>query len=102
MTFVASLAAKGLLHEDMENIWDCCVVGNISENIWQLHAQALVLLVLPQKSNMLPDLSTSGGNCEYGRQVRMEIGHVGTEGVAVTPQHCGYAQAYFKVLSRQT
>ena len=57
VTFVAPLAAIGLVREDMENAWDCCVVGNISENTWQLDAPALVLVVLPQKSNLLPDLS---------------------------------------------
>ena len=59
LTFVAPLAAIGLVRGDMENAWDCCVVGNISENTWQLHAPALMLLVLPRKSNMLPDLSAS-------------------------------------------
>ena len=58
-TFVAPLAAIGLVHGDMENELYCCVVRNISANSWRLHAQALLLLVLPQKSNMLPDLSAS-------------------------------------------
>ena len=60
-TFVAPLAAIGLVRGDMENALDCCVVGNISANSWWLHAPALLLLVLPRKSNMLPDLSASGG-----------------------------------------
>ena len=57
LTFVAPLAAIGLVRGDMENALDCCVVGNISANSWRLHAPALLLLVLPRKSNMLPDLS---------------------------------------------
>ena len=28
MTFVAPLAAIGLVCGDLENAWDCCVVGN--------------------------------------------------------------------------
>ena len=44
---------------DMQSELDCCVVGNISANSWRLHAPALLLLVLPQKSNMMPDLSAS-------------------------------------------
>ena len=59
--FVAPLAAIGLVRGDMENALDCCVVGNISANSWRLNAPALLLLVLPQKSNMLPDLSASVG-----------------------------------------
>ena len=59
LTSVAPLAAIRLVHGDMENAWDCCVVGNISEITWRLHAPALVLLVLPQKSIILPDLSAS-------------------------------------------
>ena len=62
MTFLISvspLAAIGLVHGDMENALDCCVVGNISEITWRLHAPALVLLVLPQKLIILPDLSAS-------------------------------------------
>ena len=58
-TFVAPLAAIGLVRGDMENALDCCVVENISANSWRLHAPALLLLVLPRKSNMLPDLSAS-------------------------------------------
>ena len=58
-TFAATLAAIGLVRGDMENALDCCVVGNISVNSWWLHAPALLLLVLPRKSNMLPDLSAS-------------------------------------------
>ena len=53
----------------MENAWDCCVAGNISEKTWWLQAPALLLLVLPQKSNVLPDLSASeqllAGELEY-------------------------------------
>ena len=49
LTFVAPLAATGLVRGDMENELNCCVVGNISANSWWLHATALVLLVLPQK-----------------------------------------------------
>ena len=56
---MAPLAAIGLVRGDMENALDCCVVGNISANSWWLHAPALLLLVLPRKSNMLPDLSAS-------------------------------------------
>ena len=59
-TFVAPLAAIGLVRGDMEIELDCCVVGNISANSWWLQAPALLLLVLPRKSNMLPDLSASG------------------------------------------
>ena len=59
LTFVAPLAAKGLVRGDMENALESCVVGNISANSWRLHAPALLLLVLPQKSNMFPDLSAS-------------------------------------------
>ena len=33
-TFVAPLAAIGLVCGDMENALDCCVVGNISANSW--------------------------------------------------------------------
>ena len=58
-TFVAPLAAIGLVHGDIENELNCCVVGNISANSWRLHTPALLLLVLPRKSNMLPDLSAS-------------------------------------------
>ena len=58
-TFVAPLAVIGLVRWNMENAWDCCVAENISEKTWWLHAPALLLLVLPQKSNMLPDLSAS-------------------------------------------
>ena len=47
LTFVAPLPAIGLVHGDMENELDCCVVGNISANLWWLHAPALLLLVLP-------------------------------------------------------
>ena len=57
VTFVAPLEAIGLVREYMENAWERCFAGNISENTWQLDAPALVLVVLPQKSNMLPDLS---------------------------------------------
>ena len=60
LTFVAPLAAKGLVRGDMENALDSCVVGNISANSLRLHAPALLLLVLPRKSNMFPDLSPSG------------------------------------------
>ena len=59
LTFVAPLAAKGLVRGDMENALESCVVGNISANSWRLHAPALLLLVLPRKSNMFPDLSAS-------------------------------------------
>ena len=59
LTFVAPLTAIGLVRRDMENALDCCVVGNISANSWWLHAPALLLVVLPRKSNMLPDLSAS-------------------------------------------
>ena len=59
LTFVAPLAAIGRVRGDIENALDCCVVGNISANSWRLHAPALLLLVLPQKSNMVPDLSAS-------------------------------------------
>ena len=59
LTFVAPLAAIGLVRGDIDNALDCCVVENISANSWWLHAPALLLLVLPQKSNMLPDLSAS-------------------------------------------
>ena len=58
-TFLAPLAAKGLVRGDMENALESYVVGNISANSWRLHAPALLLLVLPQKSNMFPDLSAS-------------------------------------------
>ena len=47
--YTTALAAIGLVPRDMENAEDCCVVGNISENTWRLHAPALVPLVLPQK-----------------------------------------------------
>ena len=50
LTFVAPLAALGLVPGDMENAWDCCVVGDISENTWRLHTQDLVLLVLEKIS----------------------------------------------------
>ena len=59
LTFVAPLAAIGPVRGDWENEWDCCVVGNISAIAWRLHAPALLLLVLPRKSNMLSDLSAS-------------------------------------------
>ena len=59
LTFVAPLAAIGHVRGDMENALDCCFVGNISASLWRLHAPALLLQVLPQKSNMLPDLSAS-------------------------------------------
>ena len=59
LTFVAPLAAIGLVRGDMKNELDCCVGGNISANSWRLHAPALLLLVLTRKSNMLPDLSAS-------------------------------------------
>ena len=55
LTLVALLASIGLVFGDMENAWDCCVMGNISANTWRLHAPALLLLVLLQKWNMLPD-----------------------------------------------
>ena len=60
LTFVALLAAIGLVRGDMENELDWCGVENISAYSWRLHAPALLLLVLPRKSNMLPDLSASG------------------------------------------
>ena len=59
LTFVAPLAAIGLVRGDWENAWDCFVVGNINAIAWQLHAPALLLLVLLRKLNMLPDLSAS-------------------------------------------
>ena len=62
LIFVAPLAAKGLVRGDMENELESCAVGNISANSWRLHAPALLLLVLPQKSNMFPDLSASGAD----------------------------------------
>ena len=49
VTFVGPLAALGLMRGDIENAWDCFVVGNISANTWWLYAPAPVLLVLPQK-----------------------------------------------------
>ena len=64
LIFVAPLAAIGLLAEDMANALDCCVVGNISANTWQLHAPTQLLLVLPQESNMLPDWSASDNQNE--------------------------------------
>ena len=43
----------------MDNALESFVVGNISVSSWRLHAPALLLLVLPRKSNMFPDLSAS-------------------------------------------
>ena len=59
VTFEATLSAIGLVVGDMENELDCCVGGNISAKSWGLHAPALWLLLLPRKSNLLPDLSAS-------------------------------------------
>ena len=63
-TFDAQLAAIGLVRGDMENEMNCCVVGNITANSWRLHAPALLLLVLLEKSNMLPYLSASGSSLD--------------------------------------
>ena len=41
------LAKIGLVLEDLENAWECCVVGNRCKYAWQLHAPALLLLMLP-------------------------------------------------------
>ena len=63
MTFFCicgTFSSNRLVRGDMENVLDCFVVGNISANSWRLHAPALLLLVLPRKSNMFPDLSASG------------------------------------------
>ena len=56
---VAPLAIIGLLRGGLVKVWDCCVVGNCCRNAWRLHAQALLLLVLPRKSTMSSDSSTS-------------------------------------------
>ena len=58
-TFLAPLAAIGLVRGDWENVWDCFILGNISAIAWRLHTPALLLLVLPQKFDMLPDLAAS-------------------------------------------
>ena len=47
----------GLVHGGLENACDCCVMGNSFTNAWRLHAPVLLLLVLPQKSNMSQDIS---------------------------------------------
>ena len=57
---VAPLAAIGLVRGGLVKVWDCCVVEKSCANAWRLHAQALLLLVLPQKSTISPDLSASG------------------------------------------
>ena len=44
LTFVAPLAAIGLVCGGLENAWDYCVVGNSCTNAWRLHAPALLLL----------------------------------------------------------
>ena len=54
-TFVAPLAAIGLVRGDMEMQWTV-LLWVISA---QIHGGALLLLVLPRKSNLFPDLSTS-------------------------------------------
>ena len=59
LTFLAPLALIGLVHEGLENAWDCCVIGNIFTNAWQLHAPVPLPLVLSQKSNKSQDLSAS-------------------------------------------
>ena len=56
---------------------ECCVVGNITANSWRVHAPALLLLVLPRKSNMLPDLSASGK--EGGKENEKTIGQANIE-----------------------
>ena len=56
---VVTLAAKGLVNGGLVNALDCCGVGNSCTNAWQLQAQVLLLLVLPQKSTLSPDLSAS-------------------------------------------
>ena len=59
LTFLALLALIGLVHGGLENAWDCYVRGNSFTNAWRLHAPVLLLLVLPQNSNMSQDFSAS-------------------------------------------
>ena len=49
LILVVTPAAIGLVHWGLVNACDCCVVGNSCTNTRRLHAQALLLLVLPQK-----------------------------------------------------
>ena len=72
--------AIGLVCGDMENALDCCVVGNISANSWRLHAPTLLLLVLPRKSNMLPDLSASAWRAKQEPGKRFHSSNWGTLG----------------------
>ena len=65
-TFSAPLAFIGLVHGGLKNAWECCVMGNAFTNAWWLHAPVPLLLVLPQKSNVSPDLSASEGQAPVG------------------------------------
>ena len=56
MTLLA-FAAIGHVCWGLANAWDCFVKGFSCKNDWWLHTQALLLLVLPHKSAMSPDLS---------------------------------------------
>ena len=71
LTFLAPLALIGLVHGGLENAWDCCVRGNSFTSAWRLQAPVLLLLVLPQKSNMSQDFSASVVEFEHYNAVKL-------------------------------